>query len=521
MGIFSAIRRFYNPPKHPDRTVEAIPISRNLQLNISALQQMFDDSSDFTVKKLFLKTSDTTTEIAVITMEGLVDKEVLASSVTNPISSFKSSVKPDKDIISLLENEIITCSDHSEVKDLAQLSKLVMSGFAVILPDGENRAVAVGVQGYSFRSVEEPDTESVQRGSREGFVEPVRVNISMIRRRLRTPMLKFETMTLGHTSNTDICLCYMRGVVSNEILETVKARLRTVDLNTLFASGYLLAYLDDNGDNTLFPTVGVTERPDTACAKISEGRIVIIVDGTPSVLYVPHLMTENFQTFDDYTNRPFFSTVARMLKYLSFFTAILLPAVYVAFASYNPEFFPAQLLTKVSQEVSHTPFSVFSEVLLFTFIYEIMREAGLRLPKNLGHAVSIIGGLVIGDTAVNSGFIGAPTLMIVALTVICSYIIPNLYASVAMLRVLFILAAGIFGIWGVIVMLCTLMTYISSLSSCGIPFFAPISPFGLFTMRDTIVRASHDTLSRRNVKVQDMVKGYTPLHDKVCRRGNK
>ena len=277
-----------------------------------------------------------------------------------------------------------------------------------------------------------------------------------------------------------------------------------MDLNTLFASGYLISYLDDNGDNTLFPTVGVTERPDTACAKLCEGRIVIIVDGTPSVLYVPHLMTENFQTFDDYTNRPFFSTIARMLKCLSFFTAILLPAVYVAFATYNPEFFPAQLLTKVSQSVSHTPFSVFSEVLLFTFIYEIMREAGLRLPKTLGHAVSIIGGLVIGDTAVNSGFIGAPTLMIVALTVICSYIIPDLYASVAMLRVLFILVAGALGIWGVVIMFCMLLTYLSSISSYGIPFFAPVSPLSLFSMRDTIVRAGWSTLSRRNMKVQDI-----------------
>ncbi len=504
ISLISSIKRFYNPPKRPDRKIKPVPICRDLQSNIVILQDMFDDSSDLTVKKLSLKTEDKTIKIAVVTMEGLVDKETLATSVTNPIANFGDTNYDKTDIVSLLENDIITCSDHTQVKDLAEFSRLIMSGFAGILADGEDKAVAVGVQGYSFRSVEEPDTESVQRGSREGFVEPMRVNISMIRRRLRNPMLKFETMTLGYASNTDICICYLRDVVSDEILDMLRERLKTVDLNTLFASGYLLAYIDDNGDNTLFPTVGVTERPDTACAKICEGRIVIIVDGTPSVLFVPHLMTENFQTFDDYTNRPFFATIARMLKCLSFFTAILLPAIYVAFASYNPEFFPAQLLTKVSQSVSHTPFSIFSEVLLFTFIYEIMREAGLRLPKTLGHAVSIIGGLVIGDTAVNSGFIGAPTLMIVALTVICSYIIPDLYASVAMLRVLFILAAGAFGIWGVTIMFCLLLTYLSSLSSYGIPFFAPVSPFGLFAMRDTIVRASHSTLSRRNMKVQDL-----------------
>ncbi len=502
--ILSAFKRFYNPPKHPDRKTKPIPISDDLRTNIETLKELFDNSSDLTIKEIALKAGDRETRIAVVTMEGLVDKETLAASITNPISNYIGITADHDDITTLLENDVITCSDHTEVTDLSELSKLVMSGFAAVLPDGANKAVAVGVQGFAYRGVEEPDTESVQRGSREGFVEPLRINISMIRRRLKTPMLKFETMTLGYTSNTDICICYLRNAVSDEILDTLRTRLKKVDLNTLFASGYLLSYIDDDGDNTMFPTVGVTERPDTACAKLCEGRIVIIVDGTPSVLYVPHLMTENFHTFDDYTNRPFFSTIARLLKYLSFFTAILLPAVYVAFASYNPEFFPAQLLTKVSGAVSHTPFSIFSEVLLFTFIYEIMREAGLRLPKTLGHAVSIIGGLVIGDTAVNSGFIGAPTLMIVALTVICSYIIPDLYASVAILRVLFIIAAGAFGIWGVVILLCMLLTYLSSKSSFGIPFFAPVSPFGLFGMRDTVVRASWSTLSRRNMKVQEI-----------------
>lgn len=503
-GIISSIKEFYNPPRHPDYKSKPIPISRDIQANIKTLQEMFDNSSDLTIKNISLKLSDGRTQVAVITMEGLVDKETLAASITNPISNYSDIVFGGEDLFQLLQSDIITCSDHVDVSDINEFSRLIMSGFAGVLVNGANKAIAVGVQGYSFRNVSEPDTESVQRGSREGFVEPMRVNISMIRRRLRTPMLKFETMTLGKTSNTDICICYLRGAVSCEILTKLRARLKKTDLNTLFASGYLLAYIDDNGDNTLFPTVGVTERPDTACAKLCEGRIVIIVDGTPSVLYVPHLMTENFQTFDDYTNRPFFSSVARALKCVSFFTAILLPGIYVAFASFNPEFFPAQLLTKVSQSVSHTPFSVFSEVLLFTFIYEIMREAGLRLPKTLGHAVSIIGGLVIGDTAVNSGFIGAPTLMIVALTVICSYIIPDLYASVAMLRVLFILAAGAFGIWGIIVILCVLLTYLSSMSSYGIPFFAPAAPLSMFSMRDTIIRASWSTLSRRNVKVQDI-----------------
>ena len=327
----------------------------------------------------------------------------------------------------------------------------------------------------------------------------------MLRRRLKNTNLKFEQMTIGNVSKTDVTLCYLTDCVSTEILTEVKKRLESVKIDTLFASGYLVSYLDSDGEGSVFSGVGVTERPDTACAKICEGKIIILVDGTPSALVVPHIMVENFQTLDDYSNRSYFASVTRWLKYMSFIISVTLPGFYVALARFNPEFFPNQLLTKVGTSVSKTPFSAFAEVLLFTFIYEVMREAGLRLPKTLGHAVSIIGGLVIGDTAVSSGFIGAPTLMIVALTVICSYVIPNLYAPVAILRFLFIIVGGVCGVWGMILLFCVLVVNLSSKESFGVPFYSPVSPMSFFGMRDVAVRADWKILSRRQVKVQDLI----------------
>ncbi len=499
------IESFYKPPQHPRESKPNTMISKSLQENLNTLRSMFDGSSDFTVKNISLKLSDGRVNIAVITMEGMVNKETLALSVTNPISEYNEVTFSTSDIFTLIQTDILTCSEQVVINYLEEVTSFIMSGFACILVDGYSQGLVIGVQGFSFRSVSEPETEVVQRGSREGFVEPLRINMSLVRRRLKNTNLKFETMTIGSVSRTDICLCYLTDTVSSDILNELKKRLGKVNLDTLFASGYLVSYLDDNGDRPLFSGVGVTERPDTACAKICEGRIIILVDGTPSALVVPHLMVENFQTLDDYSNRPYFATMTRWLKYIAFAISVLLPGFYVAIATFNPEFFPSQLLTKVATSISKTPFSVFAEVLLFTFIYEIMREAGLRLPKTLGHAVSIIGGLVIGETAVNSGLIGAPTLMIVALTAICSYVIPDLYASIALLRFMFIIVGGIWGVWGVILLLCAVIINVCSKDSFGVPFSSPIAPLSLFGLRDVLVRADWRVLARRQVQVQDLI----------------
>ena len=200
---------------------------------------------------------------------------------------------------------------------------------------------------------------------------------------------------------------------------------------------------------------------------------------------------------EDYSNRPYFATFTRWLKYLAFVVSMLAPGIYVAVATFNPELFPVQILTRVVTSIGDTPFSITTEVLLIHFVYEIMREAGLRLPRPLGHAVSIIGGLVIGETAVNAGLIGAPTLMVVALTAISSYVIPNLYPPIAILRLLFIVAGGFFGIWGIVLLFCVVLVNVCSKKSFNVPFMSPIAPFSMFGMRDVLIRAGWRTLAKK------------------------
>ena len=476
-------------------------LSVSLEKNTEYFKKSFDESADLTIRPIRIQN----TNAAIITMEGMINKETFANSVMNPIVySFCEENLSGEEKFDYIKSNVLTISETIDVTTFEDAFKLVMSGFALLMFDDCQRALAIGVQGFNFRSIAEPETEVMQKGSKEGFVEAVRINLTLIRRRIKNPKLKFEFLSVGETSKTDICLCYINGTVSNKILSELKRRISKIDLKNVFAAEYLIPYLEEPGDLSFFSGVGFSERPDTVCGKIAEGRIAILVDGTPTALIVPYLFVEYFQTIDDYAERPYFATLTRWLKYISFFISTLLPGLYVALAVFNPEVFPDRLISKIASAIAGTPFPLMLETLIIHFIYEIMREAGLRLPRPLGHAVSIVGGLVIGETAVNAGLIGAPTLMVVALTAISSYVIPNLYEPTALLRLVFILVGGILGIWGVMLLFSVLIVNICAKSSFGIPFTAPIAPFNFYSLRDVVTRVGWKTMSKKNKTIQNM-----------------
>lgn len=475
-------------------------LSHNLLENLIYFRQQYDGSSDLTIRECKVAGVDA----AVITIEGMINKQVFATSVLNPILQGAYPDNEPENIFCFLRDELLSTSEQVQVTSFDEAFSLAMSGFALVAIDGYPAMLAIGVQGFSFRGLSEPSNEVMQRGAKEGFTEPLRINMTLIRRRMKNPQLKFEMLTVGSVSKTAVCLCYLRNMVSPNVLQQIRTRLNRVDLENVLAAGYLVPYLEQEGDLSLFSSVGISERPDTVCGKLAEGRVAILVDGTPFVLLVPFLFVENFQTMDDYTSRPFYATFIRWLKYFAFFGAMLLPGLYVAIGTYNPELFPGELLNKIASNIASTPFSLMTETLLIHFIYEIMREAGLRLPKPLGHAVSIVGGLVVGDAAISAGLIGATTLMVVALTAISSYVVPSLYEPLAVLRLAFILIGGLMGIWGVMLLFCVVLINLCSKSNCGIPYTAPVSPFSLFGMRDVGVRAGWKTLSKRNNPVQQM-----------------
>lgn len=473
----------------------------SLSENIKTLKKLFANSADFTVREMVLN-GTSTVNAAIITIEGMCSKEVIALSVINPLLSFDFGVNTPDEIIDEVKRSVLTSSEIVEFETLKEAVTFSTSGFAVLAVDGTDRMLAIGVQGFSFRGVSEPESEVVQRGSREGFTEPLRINMTLIRRRIKSPDLVFETVTVGSNSNTQLMLCYLQKSVSPELLNKIRKRLDECNLNTVLASGYLSEYLEDSNSKSIFSGVGISERPDTVCGKLTEGRIAILVDGTPAVIIVPHLFVEEFQSVDDYSNRPYYATFIRILKYLSFFIAVFLPGIYTAFAQFHPEYFPTGLLIKTSESISQTPLPVLLEVILITFVYEIMREAGLRIPKPLGHAVSIVGALVIGESAVSAGIISSSTLMVVATAAICSYVTSALYPPIMILRFIFVIIGGIFGLWGIVLTTCIVLINMCSKTSIGVPYMSSLAPFSLRSMRDVFIRADWKSLAKRTIKVQ-------------------
>lgn len=486
----------------PNKEYEApsAPLALSLDVTLTQLRRDFQDSADLTIRKIRLSSC----QAAVVTIDNMIDKQILAEGILQPLLSYVFVDTEPTACYQMISERVLYTAELTELTTIEALEEAIMSGLAAIVIDGCDKVIAIGIQGYASRGVSEPESDIVQRGSKEGFVESVRVNMTLMRRRLKNPRLKFETLTLGRTSRTQIALCYLTDTVSKEILSELKRRLRRIPLDTVLTAGYLVPFLEDGGGHSLFSGVGVSERPDTVCGKLAEGRIAVLVDGVPSALIVPYIFAEYFQSLDDYSNRAYFATFTRFLKYGAFFISILLPGVFVSLGTYNPEMFPTLMLNKIAASIAATPLSLTAETILILFIYELMREAGLRMPQPLGYAVSIVGGLVIGDTAVSAGLIGAPTLMVVAISAISSYVVPNLYAPSAVLRMLLTLTGGLFGIWGMAVGGCVLLVHLCGKSSFGVPYTTPITPMSAIAWRDVLVRADWRILSHRTERIQDL-----------------
>lgn len=474
----------------------------DLDSNTANLRAFMNDSCDLTIKRAVL----CGVEIAVVFCEGMASTDTIAELIYNPVSIFRENKNfTPQELMQKLQNEILLAGEQTDVSTLDELAQKIMSGFTGLLVDGVDICTAVGIQGYKSRGIEEPSTHANLRGSREGFVEVVRTNISMLRRRMKTPELVFEMFTLGKESNTDICLCYLKNRASAELVDGTRKKLENIPLDTILEGGYIQPFIEGKND-ILFSEAGATERPDTLAAKLNEGRVGIIVDGTPFALYLPHLFVENFQTVDDYTSKPLYATIIRWLRYAAFFITILLPGFYVALANFNPELISNALLLNLASSVQSTPYPLMAECLIIHIVYEIMREAGIRLPSNVGHAVSIVGGLVIGEIVVSAGLVGAPLVLIVALSAITGFVVSDLYQSAAILRFMFIFAGGLWGLFGLTVAGFFMIVKICSVSVGGTPFTSPVAPFTPSAMRDVLIRAGWKKLSKSEFRIDKMNK---------------
>lgn len=487
--------------KNEKQSIEKEFVDTDLQKNIMYFKQQFGDAFDVKYRKY----NASGKEVYFVMVDGMCDSLLATEQVILPIIEADFSEEIGDKLIHSAADRVSASIDKSVTNDLDEAIREAIYGSIIMLTEDSHFAVMFGVQGFPKRAVLEPSTEMQERGSREAFVESFKDNVTMIRRRVRNPVFKTQIVEVGITTKTRACVCYMSDRVDKKMLENVVERLKNATLDTVLGSGYLQPFLDTKY-SSIFSGVGFTERPDVLTAKISEGKICIIVDGTPNALIVPYLFVEHFHSLDDYLKRPYYATFIRVLKLVSFLFSVFLPGLYVAVCTFHQEIIPETMIFGITGQESRTPLPVMFEALFIHLIYEIVREAGLRMPKSVGHAISIVGALVIGESAVTAGILSAPMLIVVGLTAVSSFVVSTLYEPVAVLRFAFIIVGGISGLYGIMLCFTAVLINASAINPYGVPFTSPLSPTKLGAWRDLIVRASWKLMGKNRMEVNKLEK---------------
>lgn len=409
----------------------------------------------------------------------------------------------------VLLREALTHCETSTEKQLDVLLRGLLAGKTVIAVEGMGTAILIATRNIEKRGIEQPATEQVIRGPREGFIEALGTNISLIRYRLQSTELRIQTMEIGLRTKSKVAICYMEGITNEDIIEELNKRLSKIEIDGIMDSGYLEQFIEDNHWSP-FPQVQYTERPDKVVANLLEGRVALLVDGSPLALLVPTVFGQFYQTVEDYTERYLLMSAIRLARLVALVFSLVFPSLYVAIISFNPELIPTEFAVAVAGGRAGVPFPAVIEVLIMEISMEVLREATIRLPQQVGGALSIVGVLVIGQAAVAAGFASPITVVIIALTTIGSFATPAYNAALALrlLRFPLIVMAGMFGLYGIMIGLIVIANHLLSLKSFGVPYLSPLVPGNLNGMKDLLVRGPLGHLRERPdfLRPQDTVR---------------
>jgi len=462
-------------------------IPKNIEAVKSKLGDIFSECDDFILREIVCGEKGSI-RMLVAYIDGFVDKRVLNQDVIRPILDYFSNKKTGKRdrIYEILKQSIINNNDIKEAESMQHAVNSIVSGEALLFIDGKSSALVIGVKAPQGRQVEEPDTEVSLRGSREGFVENLLTNTTLLRKRIKNPNLKFEMIQMGEQTRTDICICYIKGIANEEIVREVCDRLKRIKTDAILDSGYIEQFISDSRFS-IFPTVGSSEKCDKLAGKLLEGRIAIFCDGTPYVLTVPYLFIESLQASDDYYEHACFATLMRLLRLLALLTSLLLQGLYVALTAFHHTVIPFKLMITVAASRQGIPFSPFGEAILMLITFELLREAGVRMPRPVGQALSIVGAIVLGEAAVAAGLASTPLIVTTAITAICSFVVPPLIRATMILRFVFLAAANFLGFLGVAFVFIAVFIHLCRLRSFGVPYMAPFSPLIVSDLKDSVV----------------------------------
>ncbi|MGM7700367.1 spore germination protein [Pseudalkalibacillus sp. Hm43] len=459
-----------------------LQIHPKLEDNINEMKQSIGNSMDIIVREFLIQEN---LNGAIIYTKGLTDLQMIQEL----LESLMLHGDEDKRIqFEDVKKSILTVSQVEEQKEMSQLLTGLLSGDSILFLDGYETALLINTRKWKGRGVSEPITQPVVRGPQEAFTETLITNTALIRRKIRDENLWIENRQIGTRTKTDVAIAYINGVADDAIVEEVRSRLDKIKIDGILEGGYIEEFIQDSTYSP-FPTVYNTERPDTVAANLLEGRIAIIVDGTPFVLIVPALFVQFFQASEDYYLRSDFGLI-RFLRLLTFFISLLAPSLYIAITTFHQEMLQTSLLISLAAQLEGIPFPAFVEASLMAVTFEILREASIRMPKVIGSAISIVGAIVLGEAAYTAGLVSPAMVIVVSITAIASFVTPafTMSISIRVLRFILMIFAATFGLYGILIALFGLTLHLCSLRSFGVPYLSPVGPFNMNDQKDVLFR---------------------------------
>ncbi len=471
-----------------------IYISGILENDIAAFKEIFKNDITFKVKRISARNS-TPIDAALIYIDGMVDSIQLNEAVIEPLIEVQAE-NDCKNLAEYIERQLLFARDVKPQNEFSKIMQGILYGEALLLINKSKIALMIDVKGFKTRGISEPENERILQGPREGFEEAGLLNLAMLRRKLQTPDLCIELTTVGRRSGTRVFICYLGTLINQKTLKKLKERIEKIDIDGVLDTNYITEQISPH-PFSIFKTSGLTERPDVVAARLLEGRIAIFVDGTPMVATIPYLFSENFQSDEDYYQTFWMGTLGRIMRYFCFGLSIILPALFVAITTLHPEFLPTSFLITVMTLRSAVPFSIVGETVGMILIFEILKETGVRMPQNIGPALSIVGGLVVGQAAVEAKIISAPTLIIVALSGIAGLMLPRLRAAVFFLRLIFLILSAFLGLYGLFFGTIMLLMYVVSLNSYGENAVLSLNRTDFQSLKDSVWRVPWQYMKTR------------------------
>ena len=440
-------------------------------MNIESLKHAIRSSFSFTDDLILRNLTVGNHPSLLVFLDGGSDKTLLDRDVISPLLALENL---DGDRQNVIANTVHYC-ENFKVVPLNDCPQNIADGDVALVIEDDDNAYIFSVRGPEKRSIAEPPTESVMKGPREGFIEEIKSNLSLVRRRIKSPSLVVKTLSVGRYSSTTVAVLHVHGVADERIVREIADKISLIDVDGVVDSAYIIAFLQPN-KHSFFLQAGTTEKPDVASAKLLEGRVIILVDGSPIAITLPYLIFEDVQDGYDYYSEDWRASMIRILRMLGAILTVILPGAYVALQTFHYGLLPLKFLTTLLAATNGIPFPPAIEMLIVLVLFEILNQASIRMPRYFGISLSVVGAIVLGDTAVKSGLISSPSVLVIALSAIGIFCVPDQVGVMSILRLLFLLVSAVLGFVGIIILSILIVGYLSSLENFGTPYLAPYAP---------------------------------------------